>query len=75
MQIALIVGVTTMFPATISACFSYLAARDAAHALAVSRKTEENTNHMKDELVAEVRSASFAAGQKHESNERDARGN
>lgn len=31
---------------------------------AVAKHTEQNTNHMKDELVAEVRKASFAAGQK-----------
>lgn len=30
----------------------------------VAKQTEENTNHLKDELVAEVRQASFAAGEK-----------
>ncbi len=30
----------------------------------IARKTEENTNHLKDELVAEVRTAAFAAGKK-----------
>jgi hypothetical protein len=33
----------------------------------IAKKTEENTNHLKDELVAEVRKASFAAGQKDQS--------
>jgi len=32
----------------------------------VAKQTEENTNHLKDELVQEVRQASFAAGQKQE---------
>lgn len=32
----------------------------------IAEHTEQNTNHMKDELVAEVRKASFAAGQKEE---------
>lgn len=31
---------------------------------AIAEKTEHNTNHMKDELVAEVRKGAFAAGQK-----------
>jgi len=40
----------------VGAFFSYLAHRQA-------KKTEENTNHLKDELVAEVKKVSFAAGQ------------
>lgn len=57
---SLIAGVSGMF----AAYFAYRAHRIAKDTNVVARKTEENTNHLKDELVAEVRKASFAAGQK-----------
>ncbi len=58
-QRALIVGLTTSIPAIIAAYFSY-------RAKVISEKTEHNTNHLKDELVAAVSAERFAAGQKQE---------
>ena len=58
-QRALIVGLTTSVPAIISAYFAYRAA-------VISEKTEKNTNHLKDELVASVKEAAYEAGRKQE---------
>ncbi len=58
-QRALIVGLTTSVPAIVSAYFAYRAA-------VISKKTEINTNHLKDELIAAVSAERYAAGQKQE---------
>lgn len=68
-----IVGVCAALPTSVaaffSAFFSYKAAIHAQATLAVSRDTqalarhtEENTNHMKDELVALTKKSSHAEG-------------
>jgi len=58
-KIQLILSGTTVLIALITAYF----ARQAAQ---TSKKTEENTNHLKDELVAAVSKERYAAGQKQE---------
>jgi hypothetical protein len=54
-KVQLILSGTSLLIAIITAYF----ARQAA---VTSRKTEQNTNHMKDELVASVREAAYEAG-------------
>jgi len=71
-QIALISALTTGIPSILGAIFAFMASRHAKAAAVQSAKTEENTNHMKDELVHEVRQASFAAGAKSETDKLNA---
>lgn len=58
-KIQLILSGASVLIALITAYFALQAAR-------VSKRTEENTNHMKDELVASVREAAYEAGRKQE---------
>ena len=67
--VALITGTTTMLPAMVAAIFSFLASRDARRAMITSQRTETNTNHMKDELVALTQKSAFAEGKKHAEDE------
>ena len=48
------------------AYFTYRTHLVAQNTNEVAKHTEQNTNHMKDELVAEVRKASFAAGKQEQ---------
>ena len=61
-----LIAALSSFPPAIMGCvsafFSYRAAVHAKAALIQSERTEENTNHMKDELVAAVKLASHAEG-------------
>ena len=52
-----------------AAYFSYKAAINSRDAVIISRHTEENTNHLKDELVALTAKASHAAGKLEAQNE------
>ncbi len=61
-QLALVARLPELAIAAASIFTSYLTYR--THTIA--KKTEENTNHLKDELVAAVGKERFAAGQKHE---------
>ncbi len=47
---------------SIAAWFAYKASVNTKVAVEVSKKTEENTNHMKDELVALTSKAAHAEG-------------
>jgi hypothetical protein len=61
-QLALIASLTTIIPSMVSAFFAYKASVHAKRAVDVAQKTEENTNHMKDELVALTAKSSHAEG-------------
>ncbi len=61
-QLALIKNIPGIVVAVSTIATAYLSYR--THI--VAKKTEKNTNHLKDELVEEVRKGSFAAGQKQE---------
>ncbi len=61
-QLALVAKLPELAIAAASIATSYLSYR--THKIA--KKTEENTNHLKDELVAAVSKERFAAGQKQE---------
>jgi hypothetical protein len=68
-QIAIITGLTTGVPSLLGMWFAFLARKNALDAANVSRetqaiaqKTESNTNHMKDELVALTAKSSHAEG-------------
>ena len=61
-KIAVIGMLGTAAPSLMSAWFSYRASKHAARAVAVAEHTEENTNHMKDELVALTAKSSHAEG-------------
>jgi hypothetical protein len=50
----------------VSAWFSYKASEQSKETLTVSQHTEENTNHLKDELVALTRKDAHAEGVKEE---------
>ena len=80
MSDAVQVALITSIPATLAAIFSYLASRRSADAAATARdtqviakKTEENTNHLKDELVELTAKSSHAEGKLEAQNE--AKGN
>ena len=60
-------------PTLIVAYFSYKAAQHAKDASIQSKQTEQNTNHLKDELVAEVRKASIQIGRDQEKREAEDR--
>jgi len=47
-----------------SLAYSKKAADNSTEAIVIAKQTEQNTNHMKDELVNEVRKASHAEGVK-----------
>ena len=75
-QIAIITSLTTGIPSLLGMWFAFLARKnsmDAANAAretqAVAKKTEENTNHMKDELVALTAKSSHAEGKLEAQNE------
>jgi hypothetical protein len=65
-QIALIQGLTVGVPGMVAAYFSYRASQHAKETLVQTSKVEQNTNHLKDELVAEVRRASIEVGKQQE---------
>jgi len=60
--VALIGVFTSAIPSCMAAFFAYRAAKHAARSVLISRHTEENTNHMKDELVALTAKSSHAEG-------------
>ena len=69
--IKIIPNVVSALGASLAAYFSYRSVvhskESAAHskkAITIAKQTEVNTNHLKDELVAEVRKASHAEGVK-----------
>jgi hypothetical protein len=65
----LTVGVPGLFGAVggmVAAYFSYKASQHAKEAMTQVAKVEQNTNHLKDELVAEVRKASIEVGKQQE---------
>ena len=67
--IALIDKIPVIVAAGASIASAYLAYKThtvSKETQAVAIQTEQNTNHLKDELVNEVRQAAFAAGQKQE---------
>ena len=68
-QIALITSLTTGIPSILAMFFSFMARKHSIDAVNVSRetqtiaqKTEQNTNHLKDELVALTAKSSHAEG-------------
>ena len=66
-----VIGIGTI----LAAIFGYLAQKNSKEAATQARITEQNTNHIKDELVAEVRKASIRVGrdlEKLEALDRDA---
>jgi hypothetical protein len=66
-QLALVNNIPQIVTGVSAIAIAYLTYRThvvAKETSVVAKQTEENTNHLKDELVAEVRKASFAAGQK-----------
>ena len=54
--------VPTAMAAAASAWFSYRASTYSQRAVKIAKATEENTNHMKDELVALTAKSSHAEG-------------
>lgn len=58
--------IVTGLSAVLIAYFTYRTHAVAKETNAVAKMTEHNTNSMKDELVSEVRKASFAAGVQNE---------
>jgi hypothetical protein len=64
--VGIVPGIVAAGVSAISAYFAYKAHMTSIATREIAERTEENTNHLKDELVAEVRSASFAAGRKQE---------
>jgi hypothetical protein len=61
-KVALISAASTALPSLLAAFFSYRASRHAKLAVQIATQTEENTNHMKDELVALTAKSSHAEG-------------
>ena len=79
-QIAIITSLTTGIPSILGMWFAFLARKNALDAAntardtqVIARKTEENTNHLKDELVALTAKSSHAEGKLEAQNE--AKGN
>jgi hypothetical protein len=65
--IAMITALASLPPSIVgiaAAYFSYRASVNSRTAVIISKKTEENTNHLKDELVALTAKASHAEGMK-----------
>lgn len=61
-QIALISAMGSMFPSIVASLFAYRSSMHSKETLNVAKKTEKNTNSMKDELVALTNKESYARG-------------
>ncbi len=61
-EIALITSLTTGIPSILAMVFAFLGRRAALATQVTAKQTEENTNHMKDELVALTAKSSHAEG-------------
>jgi hypothetical protein len=68
-QIAIITSLTTGVPSLLGMWFAFLARNAARQTQVIAQKTEENTNHMKDELVALTAKSSHAEGKLEAQNE------
>ncbi len=74
-EIALITSLTTGIPSILAMVFAFLGRRAALATQVTAQKTEENTNHMKDELVALTAKSSHAEGKLEGAAEEQAKGN
>ena len=59
---SLISGIASCFCSIVAAYFAFRAKVHSEAAVVIAKHTEENTNHMKDELVAITRTAAHAEG-------------